>query len=60
MIAEKIKSSFGFSTDAVRCMLSLVNRQFPLPIDFNALVGESCNWKFMRMSGECPDMAACC
>ena len=37
MIAEKIKSSFGFSTDAVRCTLSLVNRQFSLPIDFNAL-----------------------
>ena len=38
MIAEKIKSSFGFFTDAVRCTLSLVNRQFSLPIDFNALV----------------------
>ena len=36
-IAEKIKSTFGFSTDAVRSMLSLVNCQFPLPIDFNAL-----------------------
>jgi len=25
MIVEKIESSFGFSTDAVRCTLSLVN-----------------------------------
>jgi hypothetical protein len=33
MIAGKIKTSFGISTDAVRCALSLVNRQFSLPID---------------------------
>jgi hypothetical protein len=39
MIAEKIESSFGFSTDAVRCALSPVNRQFSLPIDFNAKKG---------------------
>jgi hypothetical protein len=37
MIAEKIRPSFGFYMDAVRCTLSLVHRQFSPPIGFNAL-----------------------
>jgi len=41
MRAEKIKPSFGFSTDAVRCTLSLVNRHFSLPIAFTALLFSS-------------------
>jgi hypothetical protein len=45
MIAEKIKSSFGFSTDAVRCTLSLVNRQFSLPIEFQRFVDEVASWQ---------------
>ena len=50
MIAEKIKSSFSFSTDAVRCTLLLVNRQFSLPIGSNALVNSLAKSSFHIIS----------